>query len=583
MNRRVRLANLLTGRGFIVTSMFTIFYQLLTEPRLFEVDPLVLVAILFFSQLGLFITLLGLQTARARTFKWLEGLAGGRFYWLHHRFDIGSMTLAGLLATLLAQSALNSLGHTESSDLLGALGGALVTHAALLPLIAIGLGVHRNLVQINAQIAKSWGQLELAIARDQGSNPKPIEPTFRAVAIRVVERLQAVKTRNAQDLNERIQEFIAQAVQPVVRDLVTRPGQSSAPRLTRLQPTGLLQLIRRIDGLDLGKAPEWALMPALLLLPFYLEFQGWLGGLSYFALIAVASYGAAIGLRLTERWLAEMPALSSRLIAAAWLAMPALVAVVLELTVFGGGQYNLILQLLGLLWSLQFAAGLFTALESDIGRLEAAELGLKHQVAWLVADINTREWFVRKLFTRNLPGLAKGELASQIFRLQDANQLSLTPSETDALVTQLEYRIKHLLALPPHATDIRYEVDSAIEAWRPKASIRYTMDFETAAKLEADPVATLALTEVIRELVGMSVHLAKASSVEASALLIGSAEVELTLTVQQDFLKANEHFDSAVLATATRFVREAAHHFDYRAERERAVIRVRVPIRVPAK
>lgn len=579
MNRRVRLANLLTGRGFIATTVFTVCFQLLTEPAILGLSPVIALVILFFSQLGLLISLLGMQAVRNATFKWLEVALGGRLYWLHHRYDLVGMAVAGFVATLLAQSALNSLAHTQSSDLLGAFGGALVTHAVLLPVLAIALGLFTHASQSKREINKTWGQLELSFTRDLGPTMQLTEPTFRAAAQRVVDRLQATKTRNAADLNERIQQFIAQAIQPIVRDLISQPGTSSYRKPSKPKPASLTALFGQLNGLKLASTPEWAMTPALLLLPFYLEFHGWVLGLLYGAIVAAAGFGLAWGLRLLEPRLAQLPKRTALAISLAYSSLLALVAFLLELIIFVDGDYTLAPQLLLLILGQQLLADLFGAADSIQSSRDEAGRSLRAELAWLVADINTREWFVRKLFVRNQPGLAKGELASQIFRLQESNQLSLNQQESDALVTQLEYRIKHLLALPPHATDVRHEVDAAIDSWRAKASIRYTMDFETAARLQQDPIATMALTEVIRELVGMAIHLAKASGVDASVIAVSENELELTLNVHQDFLKPGEHFDSQLLSSATRFVKECAHHFEYLPERARAILKVRVPIR----
>ena len=579
MKRRVRLANLLTVQGFIATTILTVCFQVLTEPALFGVGLTLSFAILFFSQLGLYISLLGWQTLRAKSLNWLESFSGGALRALRHSYDLIGMSVSGFVATLLAQSALNSLSHTQSSDLAGALGGSLVTHAVILPLLSVALGLIHQATQTNGEINKIWGQRELAISRDLGTNQQPVEPTFRSVAQRVVDRLQATKTRNESDLNERIQQFIAQSIQPVVRDLVSTPGASTYPVLGRPQRPTMTALLAELKGLKLSQTPAWAAMPALLLLPFYLELHGWLWGTLYFALVAGVSIGLAVGLRLFSARLQSLPGWVALAVSLAYFGVAAVVALLLELTVFTQGGYTLVPQLLGLLWVQQLLADLFGAADAQMASREETAKTMRAELAWFLADINTREWFVRKLFTRNLPGLAKGELASQIFRLQEANQLTLTKEQGDALVTQLEYRIKHLLALPPHATDVRHEVDVAIEGWRAKASIRYTMDFETAARLQQDPVATLALTEVVRELVGMGVHLAKASGVDASALVFNDRELELTLNVHQDFLKPEEHFVSDMLASATRFVRECAHHFEYLPERTRAILKVRIPIR----
>lgn len=583
MNRRVRLANLISGRGFVATSLLTVGFQLLTEPKLFGLSWPVTVAVLFFSQLGLYISLLGFQAIRAKSFIAFERILEGRLYWLRHRYDLATMSFAGFVSTLLAQSALNSLGHTASSDLAGALGGALVTHAVLLPMLAIALGLIQHASISRREIDKTWGQIELALTRDLGPSMQPFEPSFRAAAQRVVDKLQATKTRNANDLNERIQQFTSQAIQPIVRDLVSQPGVSSRRSLAKPKSPSFIALISEVTGLRLASSPEWAMMPALLLLPFYLEVHGWIFGLLYALLVAGAAFALGLTLRRLVPRLQKLTRWPALAISFGYFALLALFALVLELVAFRGAAFTLVPQLLVLMWAQQVLADIFGAAEAVQEKRDAAGQRLRSELAWLLADVNTREWFVRKLFMRNQPGLAKGELASQIFRLQESGQLSLTDKESESLVTQLEYRIKHLLTLPPHATDLRHDVDAAIESWRAKASIRYTMDFETAARLQQDPVATLALTEVIRELVGMAVHLAKASGVDASAIVISENELELTLNVHQDFLKPDEHFDSQTLASATRFVRECAHRFEYLPERTRAILKVRIPIRAAAR
>ena len=582
MNKRVRVGNLLTGKGFIATFIFTVFFQLLTEPVMFELPPLLLLAVLAFSQLGLFISLLGFQTIRARAMSALAAIASGRLSWLQRRFDISAMALAGLVSTLVAQSALNSLGHLPSSDFLGALGGALVTSAVLLPLMAVGLGLNHDFKLVKAEISKTWGQMELLQARDLGPSLQQTEPTFRGVAARVVERLTALRLRDAQDLNDQLHSLIAQTVQPLIRDLAQAPGTRSILQPVKPSHSSLGKGLAAANGLRLVDSPEWAVMPALLLLPFYLELHGWLGGFVYFLVAAGLCFGLSVALKLNLPKLAKLPIWPQRLVAVGFSGLIAISAIATEGILNSPGAFTLAWQLLGLLWLQLLLAEIFSLLEDDYSQRLHAATELRHELAWRLADVNTREWFVRKLFTRNLPGLAKGELASQIFRVQKSSQFNLEKSELESLVTQLEYRTKHLLALPDHVTDIRREIDTAIEAWRAKASIKFGMDFETAARLGQDPVATLATVEVIREVVGMAVHLAKASSVDVLASLAGDRELELRLSCQQDFLKPGEHFDSTVLASPTRFVRDCTLGFDFEPEVARAIIRLRVPIRPSA-
>lgn len=551
MNRRVRLANLLSGRGFVATAAFTLIFQLITEPAVLSLSPVLALVVLAFSQLGLYISLLGLQAFRRRAFRGLEQFAAGRVSWLRRRYDIFGMSLAGLIATLLAQSALNSLGHTAASDLLGALGGALVTHAVILPVLAIGLAHEKHHRQSLSELNRVWGQLELVMSRDLGPTMEPIEATLDAVASRVSDRLRSVKARSKSELSEITHQLALQSLQTVVRDLLSTETQATKVFSNRPQRIKLAKLLRAVDPWQLAKSPEWATMPALLLWPFYLELHGWLLGSLYFAVVALMSYVIARGMQSLEPRSLGLKREARFILAFACFAPLAAMATVVELSIRTQSAYTLAPQLLALIWIQQALAGIFAAAESEETRLDASIQGVKADLAWLMADVNTREWFVRKLFTRNQPTFAAGELVDQLAKA---------------------------IALPPRATNLRHAVADALKASAAKASIDLSVTDDATNRIQRDPVATAAIAEVVRELALVALQLTKATEISTELLLPTQREVELILRVHQDGLGAQDHFDSEKLATPPRFLRECAYAYEYQADRTRAMLRVRIPI-----
>lgn len=582
MSERVKLTYLLSGRGFLITGAFTVGYQLLTEPQLLQVDFWLALLVLFFSQLGLSISLVGFQMIRTR----LPALLGLKLRLgakplaqLMHWYDLIAMALSGLLATALAQVSLEAFAHRETSDLAGALGGSLLSYGALLPVIATLLGVYARYREVGRDVAKHWGQMELTRARDGVSWSQVQDPTFRAVAATVVRRLQELQTRAQQDLNQRIQEFISQAVQPVIRDLLAQPGVDNARVFSRPVPANLPTLLRQNTVWQRAHAMEWLFFPGLLVLPFALEFYGWLSGVTFVLAITFWLIGLNFLLPRVKNLVDSIGNLWLReLVGYLYFGSVALIAMLVQsLLMPGAGSMTLAVLLLS--WLMVWGGGLFVQLEEDQASYAARSSQLLQDLAWYVADVNTREWFLRKIFARNLPGLAKGEFASQLYRLQESNRLQSATPENESLTTQLEYRIKHLVALPVRATDVRHEFNEVTDAWRAKTSIKYSMDFEVAAKFEHEPVAAMAIVEAMRELVSMAVHLAKASGVEILVTLASPHEIELKIIVKQDFLRTDEVFDSSSLNKATRFLRDCAHYFDYRSERDRAIVLIRIPCR----
>ena len=583
MSERVKLTYLLSGRGFLITGALTVGYQLLTEPQLLRVDFWLALLVLFFSQLGLAISLVGFQMIRTRLPGFLEvnlRLGARLTSKLMHWYDLIAMGLSGLLATALAQVSLEAFTHLQSSDFAGAMGGSLLTYGALLPVVAALLGVYTRYRDVGRDVSKHWGQIELTRTRDGINEFQELDPSFRSVAATVVKRLQELQTRAQQDLNQRIQEFISQAVQPVIRDLLAQPGVNKARVFTKPLPASFLTLLKRNSVWQRAHAIEWLFFPGLLVLPFALEFYGWLSGVTF----VMATTLWLIGLNFLLPWVMNLVnSIGNRwlreLVGYLYFGSVALVAMLVQ-WLFVPEAGSLTLAVLLLSWLMVWGGGLLVQLEEDQASYAASSSQLLKDLAWYVADLNTREWFLRKLFARNLPGLAKGELASQLFRLQESNRLQAATPENESLITQLEYRIKHLIALPAHATDVRHELNEIMDAWRAKTSIKFSMDFESAAKFEHEPVAAMATVEVMRELISMAVHLAKASSVESTVTVVSPHEFELRIVAKQDFLKQNEAFDSSSLNKATRFVRECAHSFDYQAERDRAILLVRIPCRV---